>query len=149
MSVLVVDDHPDVADFIAESLRDLEGMDVETVHSAEEAEARARQKPYDLFIVDLYLRGDDFSADGLAFAKWVRKKHPDAKVILMTGKSYSTRSLDASEAGSDSSSLTDVEGLIGVCRLFIGVEGETTSSNFQASRTHRRRLCQVWSEYQE
>jgi len=89
MSVLVVDDHQEVADFVAEALREMENMEVDTATSQESAQAMYRRKPYDLCIIDLYLKGGDDEPDGLYFAKWVHKKNPKTRVILMTGKSYS------------------------------------------------------------
>lgn len=89
MRVLVVDDHREVSDFIATALRDIEGLEVDTAASAEAAEAYLEAGLYDLYILDLYLKGGDFSPDGLRFAKELLADHPDSRVILMTGKSYS------------------------------------------------------------
>lgn len=89
MRILVVEDQGDVAEFIADSLRDLEGHEVDIAASADAAEKLAAATVYDLFLVDLYLRGPEDAPDGLAFAKSVRKAKPHARIILMTGKSYS------------------------------------------------------------
>jgi DNA-binding response OmpR family regulator len=89
MSVLVVDDHLEVAEFVAEALREMENLEVDIASSQDAAEAMFRRKPYELCIVDLYLKGLDEEPDGLYFVKWARKKNPKVRVILMTGKSYS------------------------------------------------------------
>lgn len=89
MRALVVDDHEEVADFIAEALREFENMEVDVAPSAESAEALSARKDYDLYLVDLYLKGGDFEPDGLAFVKKLREQAPESRVILMTGKSYS------------------------------------------------------------
>ncbi|GEM_PF-2892531 len=89
MRALVVDDHEEVADFIAEALREFESMEVDVAPSAESAEALSARKDYDLYLVDLYLKGGDFEPDGLAFVKKLREQAPESRVILMTGKSYS------------------------------------------------------------
>ena len=89
MKALVVDDHRDVAEFIAEALVEMEGMEVDIATSASSAHAYSSSRHYDLFIVDVYLKGGDSSPDGLDFAKSLLAYDPKAPVILMTGKSYS------------------------------------------------------------
>ncbi|MHC5040200.1 MAG: response regulator [Planctomycetota bacterium] len=89
LRALVVDDHRDVAEFVAEALHDLEAMDVDVATSKEEAEELAKENDYGLFVVDVYLRGFDNAPDGLFFVKALQREDPRAKVILMTGRSYS------------------------------------------------------------
>ena len=89
MNALVVDDHREVAEFIADALSEMEGFMVDIATSAEAADALVKTKHYDFMIVDVYLKGGDWAPDGLEFAKRVLAKDPEARVVLMTGKSYS------------------------------------------------------------
>jgi DNA-binding NtrC family response regulator len=89
MSILVVDDHRDVADFIAEALREIEDLDVDVAESAEEARAQRQRKGYEMYIIDVYLKGGDWSPDGLTLAKDILQEKADTPILLMTGKSFS------------------------------------------------------------
>jgi CheY-like chemotaxis protein len=81
LRVLVVDDETLVAENLQAYLED-EGMEVETVGSAEDAEARIHAAPcFDVCIMDLRLpgmRGDD------AIAR-LRANYPDLPFIVQTG----------------------------------------------------------------
>ncbi|MCU0722566.1 MAG: response regulator [Planctomycetes bacterium] len=89
MRALVVDDNAQVALFIAEALRQVEGMEADLAHTVEEAEQAAEKTAYDLFIVDVYLRGPDSSPDGLRLVKRLKAQKPGLKAILITGRSFS------------------------------------------------------------
>jgi CheY-like chemotaxis protein len=86
--VLIVDDEPNVAMVLAESLERLgEDYIVETANSGEAALARLEEQVYDLVITD-YMMPD---IDGLKLAESVRGIAPDTRVVLMTA--YGTSEL--------------------------------------------------------
>ena len=89
MKALVVDDHRDVAEFIAEALKEMEGMDVDIATSAASARAYSSSRQYGLFVIDVYLKGGDTAPDGLDYAKSLLAEDSKTPIILMTGKSYS------------------------------------------------------------
>ena len=89
MKALVVDDAKDIDYYISETLMEVEGMEVDQAHSRAEADAAEAANEYDLYIVDVYLAGLDKKPDGLEFVRNIRKSKPGAKIILMTGKSFS------------------------------------------------------------
>ncbi|MBI1746265.1 MAG: sigma-54-dependent Fis family transcriptional regulator [Acidobacteria bacterium] len=80
--ILVVDDEEALASVISDILA-LEGYEVTTAFSGEEALERVRQYPYDLLLVDLKLpimQGDSLLRESLAL-------YPDLIVMMMTGSS--------------------------------------------------------------
>ncbi len=86
--VLIVDDEPNVAVVLADSLEKL-GDDyiIETASSGERALEKIRQHPYDLVVTDYKMPG----LSGLDVAREVRQVSPETQVILMTA--YGTAGL--------------------------------------------------------
>lgn len=89
MRALVVDDFPEVAGFVADALRDVENMDVDVAHNLVDAEDFVDESDYDLYVIDVYLEGPDDAPEGLKLVRRIRKKTPEAHILLMTGKSFS------------------------------------------------------------
>jgi len=80
--VLIVDDDRDIRHLFAEALRSLgEVMDILEMPSAEEAMLVTVGTHVDLLISDVYLPG----ISGLDLVKWLRKRNPTLKIILVTG----------------------------------------------------------------
>ena len=90
--ILIVDDEPNVALILAESLKTRgHHYRVETAESGEAALEKVRQDTYDLMITDYSMPG----MDGLELARAARKIDPELQIVLMTA--FSTDGLrDAS-----------------------------------------------------
>lgn len=79
--ILVVDDHPVVAEYIAQQLRERRGGDlILTAQSAEQALAVARNLCIDMAIVDVSLPG----MDGLKLIAELRRKQKHMRFIVFT-----------------------------------------------------------------
>ncbi len=77
--VLVVDDHAQMAEMIAEGLAD-EGFSAVAVSSGREALERLRTEPFDALVTDLRMQ----SVDGLELLSESRRLDPARPVIVMT-----------------------------------------------------------------
>lgn len=78
--LLVVDDEESVAVTVSEVLK-LEGFEVDTAQSGEEAAARLSEKSYDLVLTDLHMEG----GDGISVLEEVRRRSPLTISIVLTG----------------------------------------------------------------
>ncbi len=79
-TVLVVDDEKDHAQVMCEALQRL-GHRCDVVHSLAEAEARLKQKSYDVIVTDLMMEG---KRDGLEVLKQTKTINPPPQVILVS-----------------------------------------------------------------
>jgi two-component system chemotaxis response regulator CheY len=80
LNILVVDDNPDLAESIGEALG-LAGHNVRLASNGAEAVARFSEMKYDLCFIDV--RMPVMNGVDCFFA--VRERHPDARIVLMTG----------------------------------------------------------------
>jgi DNA-binding NtrC family response regulator len=78
--ILVVDDEPVMRESLAAWLVE-DGYNVDTAASGREAVARAQEKDYAIYFVDLKMPP---GIDGIETMMEIRKRHPDASVIIMT-----------------------------------------------------------------
>lgn len=86
--ILIVDDEPNVANILMESLQSLgDDYRVETAHNGREAIAQIKDTQYDLVISDYKMPG----MSGLELAQTIRQQSPDTLLMLMTG--YGTATL--------------------------------------------------------
>jgi len=95
-SILIVDDEPDVLDLCLRIL-EAEGYRVDTVQTGYDALERARQKPFDLLLVDIKMPG----LDGMETAQAVKKINPDIICVTMTGYSTMNIAIEALKLGVD------------------------------------------------
>jgi ActR/RegA family two-component response regulator len=79
-TVLVVDDDDDNRQALAQILG-AEGFEVVEAHSAAEAEAAARTRPFEVALVDLVMP----DGSGWDVVKRLAELHPDARLALVTG----------------------------------------------------------------
>jgi CheY-like chemotaxis protein len=91
--VLVVDGSSEARALCAE-LR-VEGYDVELIPDPARALADLREHPADVVLVDLMIPG----TTGLAFARVLRDKHPDTRVVLTGAYQLSERQLLRADCG--------------------------------------------------
>ena len=78
-SIMIIDDEKIVGDMAKLSLEQ-EGYEVETFLNGESALARLQQKPFDVVITDLKMKG----IDGLEVLRTVKQRYPDTVVIMIT-----------------------------------------------------------------
>jgi DNA-binding response OmpR family regulator len=92
--VLVVDDEENQLRVLAMGLR-LEGFDVATATSAEQAMTELDQGTVDIVVVDLMMPG----TNGIELARQLRERHPETRVILTSAYHLSERQLERADCG--------------------------------------------------
>ncbi len=91
---LVIDDEPQVSDFVAQVLR-AEGWSVSEARTAEQAFEMLSEKKWLLIFCDVVLGG----TDGYAVLQRFVEKQPQARFVLMTGYGSAAGALDATAYG--------------------------------------------------
>jgi len=91
---LVIDDEPQVSDFVAQILR-IEGWNVSETRTAEQAFEMLPEKKWLLVFCDVVLGG----ADGYAVLRQFSEKLSEARFVLMTGHGSAVGALDATAHG--------------------------------------------------
>ena len=81
--ILIIDDDRELAQTISELLLD-EGFAVETACNGRDGIRLQNANPYDLIITDIVMPEED----GLEVIMWVRKTHPNTKLIAISGGGY-------------------------------------------------------------
>jgi DNA-binding NtrC family response regulator len=94
LRVLVVDDEEIIRD-VLETLLEREGYDVTAVESASEALSAFEADPYDLVLLDLMLP----DRPGLEVLREVRRRDPDAVVVIVTAYSSIEGAIEAMREG--------------------------------------------------
>ena len=80
MRILVLDDEPIVCKRLQPAL-EKKGYEVETFYRSEDALKRFVEKPFEIVITDLKMKG----LDGMKFLTEVKKVSPKTEVIVITG----------------------------------------------------------------
>ena len=93
-SVLVVDDDDTLRETVAHYLESF-GFDVTRESRGEKAVERVRRRSFDILVIDLYLPG----SSGMDILAEAVERHPQSKVVLMTGNPSVESSHRALEAG--------------------------------------------------
>jgi len=93
MRVLLVDDEPELVTTMAERL-ELRGFEVDAVTSGAEAMERARERAYDIAVVDVKMPG----MGGEEVMAHLRQNDPRMPVILLTGHAATEEAQDVLEA---------------------------------------------------
>ncbi|HJP95566.1 MAG TPA: sigma-54 dependent transcriptional regulator [Pyrinomonadaceae bacterium] len=94
LHALVIDDEPEVRDFVAAVLRE-EGWSVAQSPSAEDAFERVNEALWAVVFCDVILGG----ANGYSVLRHFKERMPEAKVVLMTGHGSAAGALDATAFG--------------------------------------------------
>ena len=95
--VLIVDDHESMSDSLSQALTSTgEFKVIGTLKSADHAELYCLKLKPDLVLMDVCTEG---GASGIEATKIIREKHPDIKVIVMSGFDEITYAPRAKEAG--------------------------------------------------
>ncbi len=92
--VLLVDDEIDYVVTLAERL-EARGIEVDVVHTGEDAIERVRAAPYDAIVLDVVMPG----IDGIGTLTRVLELRPDMQVILLTGKATIETGVEAMKRG--------------------------------------------------
>lgn len=96
MNVLIVDDHPIVAEYLrAAAGRAVPDAVVRTTNKLEDALARMREEPAQLVLLDLGLPG----CGGIESLLRFRKAHPESRVVVITSEDASNVIRGALAAG--------------------------------------------------
>ncbi|MFN2627133.1 MAG: response regulator [Gaiellaceae bacterium] len=93
--ILMVDDEPAIADAVSYALRD-EGFEVDTIGDGAAALSAARERPYDLMILDLLLPG----VPGLEVCRTLRGES-DLPILMLTAKDAEIDRVRGLELGAD------------------------------------------------
>ncbi len=93
--ILVIEDEPDIADFIRRGLT-LKGYEVAAAASGEEGLDRAREFGPDLVVLDLMLPG----MDGVEVCRLLRRES-DLPIIMLTARDSLVDKVDGLDAGAD------------------------------------------------
>jgi DNA-binding response OmpR family regulator len=93
--ILVVEDEPTLADAVSYALRG-EGHDVEAVGSGEEALDAARQRPFDVLVLDLMLPG----VSGIEISRRLRGESA-IPILMLTARDAEVDRVLGLEAGAD------------------------------------------------
>lgn len=93
--VLVVEDEPNIAEFIRRGLT-YKGYEVDVAHTGEEALDLAWERPVDLVILDLMLPG----IDGIEVCRRLRAAG-DVSIIVLTARDKIDDKVEGLEAGAD------------------------------------------------
>ena len=95
-TILVVEDEPGIALGLEEDLT-IEGYDVETVRDGAMAVRRARERPFDLILLDLMLPGKD----GLQVCRELRKGGVETPIIILTARTQEAEKVLGLQLGAD------------------------------------------------
>ena len=93
--ILVVDDEEVMCESLAAWLRE-DGYAVDTAPSGREAVAKAHEKDYAIYFVDLKMPG---GMDGIETMMEVRRLHPDASIIIITAYATVDTAITAMKEG--------------------------------------------------
>jgi two-component system, OmpR family, response regulator len=120
--ILLVDDEEELISTLAERLA-MRGIEADCVFSGDEAMGRAREKDYDVIVLDMKMAG----LDGVATMGEIRKFRPAARFIVITGHGDEEDYLKGKEAGALFYLMKpiDIEDLIANIRL--AVQGKAGS----------------------
>lgn len=81
-TLLVVDDDILIRMPIANYLRDMSYRVIEASNAAEAMSVLESGEPVEVVFSDVFMPGD---MNGIALARWIRRKYPDVRVILTSG----------------------------------------------------------------
>jgi DNA-binding NtrC family response regulator len=93
-SLLVIDDEKLVR-WTIQQIMGKENFRVVSASDGDEAMELIKQNRFDVIITDLVMPG----RDGIDVAKWIKKLHPETKVIMITAYGYSLDKDEARKAG--------------------------------------------------
>lgn len=81
MNILIIDDHPVVLDGTKTLLQDLANVHIETEQDSAAVLSRMDTDTFQLFLIDINMK----PINGIQLSEMIKKKQPDALIILYTG----------------------------------------------------------------
>lgn len=81
INILIVDDHPVVLDGTKTLLQDLTDVIIDTEQNCEAVLARMDAQVFQLFLIDINMK----PINGIQLSEMIKKKHPEAIILLYTG----------------------------------------------------------------
>lgn len=81
MNILIIDDHPVVLDGTKTLLQDLANVQIETEQDSAAVLPRMDTKAFQLFLIDINMK----PINGIQLSEMIKKKQPEALIILYTG----------------------------------------------------------------
>jgi len=96
MTIIVVDDDPEIRDIVKEYLG-AEGVDVREAKDGAALFARIEEKAPELVLLDLRLPEED----GLSLARTLRERYPDIGIVIISGKEDVVDRVAGLEVGAD------------------------------------------------
>ncbi|WP_249660378.1 response regulator transcription factor [Lysinibacillus fusiformis] len=81
MNILIIDDHPVVLDGTKTLLQDLVNVQIETEQDSAAILLRMDTEAFQLFLIDINMK----PINGIQLAEMIKKKQPEALIILYTG----------------------------------------------------------------
>lgn len=97
-SVLVLDDQPEIRSLVRDILSP-QNYHVATAASLAEAEKALNDMPFDVVLVDIFIKGTGTEESGLSLIPRVQEFQPNTPVIVMSGMANMNDVLDALKAG--------------------------------------------------
>jgi DNA-binding response OmpR family regulator len=94
--LLLVDDEPDLREVVAEYLG-RHGFTVEVAAEAAPARMLTAERPPDLALLDIHMPGED----GLSLARWLRERHPQTGIVMLTTAAETVDRVVGLEIGAD------------------------------------------------
>jgi DNA-binding response OmpR family regulator len=92
--VLIVDDEEKLRKALAIGLK-MEGFDVVTAASGEDAMRALAEKTVDIAMIDLMLAG----TNGLEVARQIRRMHPSVRIVISSAYHLSARQVERADCG--------------------------------------------------
>jgi DNA-binding response OmpR family regulator len=94
--LLLVDDEPDLREVVAEYLG-RHGFAVDAATDAAHARALVSEQPAALALLDIHMPGED----GLSLARWLRDRHPDTGIVMLSTAAETVDRVVGLEIGAD------------------------------------------------
>src|SRR5512140_2603070 len=95
-SILVADDEEALRTVLSSELVSA-GYDVATASDGDEAISNVKQKKFDLILLDIKMP----KVDGFEVLKYVKKNHPDVRVIMLTGFADLKNAIESKKHGAE------------------------------------------------
>ena len=81
IDILIVDDHPVVLDGTKTLLQDLTNVQIDTEQDSAAVLSRMDAQAFQLFLIDINMK----PVNGIQLSEMIKKKQPEALIILYTG----------------------------------------------------------------
>ena len=100
MRILIIEDNADLADSVAESMRQM-GHAVDIASDGARGDMMLKAAPYDLAVLDLNLPPRDGFADGLDVLRSCRRRAQDTLILILTARADTRDRVEGLNLGAD------------------------------------------------